>query len=264
MSQSELIKYAIDKCSNDELINQSLPEFATSADQISFCFNTELGAYGLKTHVSPDKRFVYIDSDGMSKVLSFFDGQEAQPVLTPEHVQRVKDIVQTANKKNVNLIWLQQGWNQRYYLFKQYGFHGINIFSILNLNTVNTAAAMTSATGAAAMSIAGGLAISYSGSLFFSTVENYIPNTFPKTKALVGAAKVAISLPLQITEFTSNAIFGVGEKLITGHKLPTNVTATFQLDKGPKLSSLSEIRKPIGEFLYKLGQEHFPGSFQPR
>ena len=197
----------------------------------------------------------------MSKVLSFFKDQEAQPVLTPEHVQRVKDIVQT---ENVNLIWLQQGWNQCYYLFKQYGFHGINIFSILNLNTVNTAAAMTSATGAVAMSIAGGLAISYSGSLFFSTVENYIPNTFPKTKALVRAAKVVISLPLQITEFTSNAIFGVGEKLITGHKLPTNVTATFQLDKGPKLSSLSEIRKPIGKFLYKLSQEYFPGSFPPR
>lgn len=264
MSKHELATRIIDKCNNEQSLLPDLPEFITSADHISYCFNNELGAYGLKTYVSPDKRYVYIDDDGMSKVLSFFEAQEAQPVFTPEHVERVQSIVQTANKKNVNLIWLQQGWNKRYYIFKQYGFHGVNIYSILNINTINTAAAMTSVTGAAAMSAAGALAISYSGSLFFSTIENYIPNTLPKTKAVIGAMKVVVSLPLQIAELTSNAIFGVGEKIVTGHKLPTNVTSTFQLDKGPKLRNLPELKKPVGEFLYSLGQRYLPNSFPPR
>jgi len=57
-------------------------------------------------------------------------------------------------------------------------------------------------TGAATITIAGVVAVSYSGSLFFSTIENYRPNTLPKTKVVVGAAKVLISLPLQIVEFT--------------------------------------------------------------
>lgn len=264
MSKHELAKQVIDKCNNEQLLLSDLPEFVTSADHISYCFNIELGAYGLKTHVSPDKRFVYIDDQRMSKVLSFFKGQEAQPVFTPEHVERVQNIIQTANERNVSLIWLQQGWNKRYYLFKQYGFHGVNIYSILNINTINTATAMTSTTGAAVMSAAGALAISYSGSLFFSTIENYIPNSLPKTKAVIGAIKVVVSLPLQITEFTANAIFGVGEKIVTGHKLPTNVTSKFQLDKGPKLSKLPELKKPVGEFLYALGQRYLPNSFPPR
>lgn len=255
MSNPEIVKHVIDKCSNEELINGVIP---TSADHLSFYFNTELGAYGLKTHVSPDKRFIYIDEEGMSKVLSFFKGKEAQPMFTAQQVERVQDIVETANQKNISLIWLQQGWSKRYYLFKQYGFHGANIFSILNINNINTAAAINSSTGAATMTIGGALAISYSGSLFFSTIENYIPNTFTKTKAVVGAAKVVVSFPLQIAEFTGNAIFGVGEACFTGHKLPTNVTSTFQLDQGPKLKNLAKLKKPVTEYVHKFVNKYLP------
>ena len=70
---------------------------------------------------------------------------------------------------------------------------------------------MTSTTGAATMTIGGALVISYSGNLFFSTIENYIPNVFTKTKAVVGVAKVVVSFPLQIAEFTGDVIFGFGE-----------------------------------------------------
>lgn len=82
MSNSEIVKRGIDKCSNEELINGVISEFLTSEDQLSFWFNTELGAYGLKTHVSSNKRFIHIDDEGMSKVLSFFKGKEAQPIFT--------------------------------------------------------------------------------------------------------------------------------------------------------------------------------------
>ena len=81
MKNHELAKHIIDKCSDDQL-TQNLLEFMTSADYISYCFNNELAAYGLKTYVSPDKYYVYIDNEGMSKVLSFFNGKEAQPVFT--------------------------------------------------------------------------------------------------------------------------------------------------------------------------------------
>lgn len=117
---------------------------------------------------------------------------------------------------------------------------------------------MTSATGAATMTIGGALAISYSGSLFFSTIENYVPNTFTKAKMVVGAAKVVVSVPLQIAEFTGNAIFGVGAAWVTGHKLPTNVTSTFQLDQGPKLNDLAKLKKPVTEYLHKFVDKYFP------
>ena len=97
MSNFEIVRRVIDKCSNEELINDVMPEFLTSADHLSFYFNTELGAYGLKTHISPDKRFIYIDDEGMCKVLSFFKGKEAQPIFTAQQVERVQDIVETAN-----------------------------------------------------------------------------------------------------------------------------------------------------------------------
>ena len=47
----------------------------------------ELGTYGLKTYGVPDKTSVYIDDEGMCKVLEFFKGQSYQPVLTPEHTE---------------------------------------------------------------------------------------------------------------------------------------------------------------------------------
>ena len=256
MSKFEIAKQVIDKCNNDQLISQSLPKFFTVADHISYCFNNELNAYGLKTYVSPDKSCVYIDNEGMSQVLSFFDDKTAQPFFTSEHVERIEHIVETANKNKIDLIWLQEGWRKRYYVFKQYGFHGVNIYSILNLNTLNAATAVTSATGAAAMSAAGALALSYSGSLFFSTLENYVPNTFPRTKAAVGITKVVISVPIQIAELTSNAIFGFGENLLTGNKLPTNVTAVFRLDKGLKLGSLTELKKALKNFLLKIAENY--------
>ena len=258
MNNTEIVKRVIDKCSTEELLKGGVPEFLTDAEQISYCFNTELGAYGLKTNVSPDKRFIYIDDEGMSKVLSFFKGKEAQPALTAQHVESLKNLVETANEKNISLIWLRQGWSKRYYLFKQYGFHGVNIFRILNINNINTAAAMTSASGAASISIGGVLALSYSGSLFFSTVENYIPNSYIKTKAAVGAAKVVVSFPLQVAEYTGNAIFGLGETLITGNTLPTNVTSTFRLDQGPQLKNLSELKQPVAEYLHRFVDKYFP------
>ena len=111
------------------------------------------------------------------------------------------------------------------------------------------------------MSAAGAMALSYSGSLFLSTLDNYIPNSWVRTKTSVGLAKVVVSFPLHITEKTTNVIFGSVEKLIIGTKLPTNVTAAFAVDKGPRLSSFGEIKKTLGELLYKWGKEYFGDSF---
>ena len=69
---------------------------------------------------------------------------------------------------------------------------------------------------------------------------------------------MVVSLPLQFTEMTSNAIFGFGEKILTGQARPTNVTGTFQLDQGPKLKNLAELRKPVSEFLHRIVNKYFP------
>ena len=114
---------------------------------------------------------------------------------------------------------------------------------------------MTSATKAPAMSTAGALALSYSGGLFFSTLENYILNTFSKTKVVVGITKIVVSILIQMIEFTSNAIIGFGENLPTGNKLPTNVTSVYGLEKVLKLGSLLKLERPF--FIIKMVEKHF-------
>lgn len=88
------------------------------AETISHCLNIELGAYGLKTYVSPDKISIFIDDEGMCKVLDFFKSKGYQPVLTPEYTKRVSTVVEFANKNNVDLLWAQSGLRKNYYLKK--------------------------------------------------------------------------------------------------------------------------------------------------
>ena len=76
----------------------------TKAENISSCLNKKLGAYGVKLHVTPDRTVVFIDDQGMSQILHFFEGKSFQPVITAEHVERVQDIVESANKNNVSLL----------------------------------------------------------------------------------------------------------------------------------------------------------------
>jgi len=257
MTQLKVVEGIIDACSESQLKSvfepiTVLPDSCTKAEIVSHCLNTELGAYGLKTHVSLDKTSVFINDEGMCKVLDFFNGKGYQPILTPEHTERVGTVINFANKNKVDLLWAQNGLKKNYYYFKQYGFNGINLYNVLNINTVNAGAAALSTTGAAAVTMAGVVALSWSGSLFFSTLENYIPNSMPKTKMVVTGVKYGVALPIRCVEWTSNQIFGFVENVIVGHQLPTNTTEVYKLNVGPKLENITKVKKPLLKWL--IGQ----------
>jgi len=120
------------------------------------------------------------------------------------------------------------------------------------MNTINTAQASLSLTGASSLTMGGVIAVSWSASLFLGTLENYIPNTMPKTKIVISATKFTVSLPIRCVEFTGNAIFGTFEKLIVGMPLPTNITEVYKLNVGPNLKNVQEFKKPILNWLIKL------------
>lgn len=250
MSQLKIVSTILDQCSEEYLANvfapiADLPNSCTKAEMVSHCLNTELGAYGLKTYPSLDKTAVLINDEGMCKVLDFFNGTGYQPILIDEHINRIKTVVDFADKGKVDFLWAQSGLSKKYYYFKQYGFNGCNLYNLLNLNTINSAAVAISPVGAAGMTMAGVVAISWSGSLFFSTVDNYIPNTMPVLKAVVVGAKYTTAFPIRCVEWTSNTMLGFVEKLVVGHPLPTNVTEVYKLNIGPKLKNVEGIKKPI-------------------
>ena len=249
-SKLKIIETVIDECSKAQLESvfapiATLPESCTKAEMISHCLNVELGAYGFKTNVSPDKTTIFINDENMSKVLDFFSRKSYQPVLTQEHTERISTVVDFAKKNNIDFLWAQEGLKKRYYYFKQYGFNGVNLYNVLNLNTINAGAATLSPTGAAGITMAGVVALSWSGSLFFSTLENYIPNSMPRTKMIISGVKYGVALPVRCVEWTSNQIFGFAENLIVGGPLPTNITEVYKLNVGPKLENITKFKKPL-------------------
>lgn len=246
MNSLELTKAIIEQC---ETVDPNFLDSFTKAERISYCFNKELGAYGITTHVSPDKTSVYLDNQGMCQVLDFFEGKAFQPVLTTQQVQRVQNLVESANENKIDLIWLQTGFKKTYYLFKQYGFNGASLYSLLNINTINSAGAALSTSGAVGLSLPTLVALSWSGGLFLSTLENIIPDNMNKTKAFVSGSKVLISLPIRVVELTSNTIIGFVENRTIGTQLPINVTQDFRLAQGPRIRDLSNLKKPIKKLL---------------
>lgn len=256
MSTLVPIEKIIDICSDEQLklIFEpvvDLPDSYTRAELVAYCFNKELGSYGLKTYVSPDKTSVFIDDEGMCKVLDFFKGKAYQPVLTSEHTERVGLIVQFAKKFGVDLLWSPNGLKKKYYYLKQYGFNGLSLYHVLKVNTVNSAAAALSPVGATSLTIGGAVALSWAGSLFFSTLENYIPNNMTTTKMVVTGAKFAVALPIRVVEWTVNIGLGFFENLAGVEKLPINITETYRLSEGPKLENIASIKKPLLEWLLK-------------
>ena len=254
MSKFEIIEAIVDTCSKSQLESvfaplADLPASCTKAEMITHCLNTELGAYGFKSYTSLDKTAVFIDDEGMCKMIDFLKGKGYQPVLTEEHTRRVSTVVDFANKNKVDLLWAQTGLKKKYYYLKQYGFNGVHLYNVLNINTINSAAAALSPSGAAVISMAGIVAISWTGSLFFSTLENYIPNTMPRVKLVVTGIKYGTALPIRCVEWTSNQIFGFAEKMVIGRQLPTNVTEVYKFNIGPELKNITEIKKPVLSWL---------------
>jgi hypothetical protein len=98
--------------------------------------------------------------------------------------------------------------------------------------------------------------------LISSTLENYIPNDFVKTKAVIKGSKFAIAIPIRLVEHTTNAIFGTAENYTIGVQLPINVTDKFNLADGPRIKDIKKLRKPVGEFLYKFVKKYFPDAFK--
>lgn len=257
----EVAKLFIDSC-NTDVIDISLLEPISKAQHVSECLNRELSAFGLNTYMSPDKTSVLIDDEGMSTVINYFEGTGFQPVVTEEHVDRVKTIIQEADKEKIPLLWSQQGLKKRYYNFKQIGFNGANLLNVLNLNTLNAPAVMLSPTGSVALSLSGVIALSWTGSMFLATLENYIPNDFVKTKSIIKGSKFALAVPIRLVEYTSNVIFGTAENLTIGVQLPINVTDNFKVTNGPRLQDIKKLKKPVGELLYKFGKKYFPDVFK--
>ena len=190
----------------------------------------------------------------MCQVLDFFEGKAFQPVLTTQQVQRVQNLVESANENKIDLIWLQTRFKKTYYLFKQYGFNGVSLYSLLNImniNTINSAGAALSTTGAVGLSLPTLVALSWSGGLFLSTLENIISDNMNKTKALISGSKVIISLPIRVVELTSNSIIGFVENPTIGTQLPINVTQDFRLAQDPRIRDLSNLKKLL---LYLAGK----------
>jgi predicted Zn-dependent peptidase len=97
MSKYEIAKTVIDKC-NTDIIDMSLLEPITKEEHVSECLNREFSSYGLNIFVSLDKTSVFIDDQGMSQVINYFEGTVYQPVVTEKHVERVKNIIESADK----------------------------------------------------------------------------------------------------------------------------------------------------------------------
>jgi hypothetical protein len=252
----KIVTDILDQCSKEHLQSVfspivELPNTSTKAEMISHCLNKELGAYGFKTYTSPDKTMVLVNDETMSKVVDFLSGNGFTPYLTEEQIDRIKTIHKVSNSNNISIFWEQVGFRRKYYYLKQYGFNGINLYNLLNMNNVNSAIAASSSTGAAGLTMAGILALSWSGSIFFSTLENYIPNNMVRTKTVVGGLKFMIALPVRWTEWTANTIMTIPEMILIGAPLPTNVTETYRLHVGPKIQDLSKIKKSVVQWLLK-------------
>jgi hypothetical protein len=251
-----IVSDILDHCSKEHLHSvfaslTDLPSTSTKAEMISYCLNHELGAYGFKSYPSPDKSMVLINDETMWKIVDFLNQKGFTPHFTEQQVERIKTIQKVASDNNVGIYWSQEGFRRNYYYFKQYGFNGINLYNILNLNTANSAAAAISSTGAAGLTMAGVIALSWSGSLFLSTLENYIPNNMVRTKAVISGAKFATAFPIRLTEWTSNQIFGFVEKIVIGIPLPTNVTHVYRLNVGPQVDKIFEIKRSAIKWLLK-------------
>lgn len=136
----------------------------------------------------------------MCKVLDFLKNPGYHPVLIPEHTERVETVVDFANKNTVDLLCAQGGLRKNYSYFKQYGFNGINLYNLLNGNTLNTAAATLSPTGAPSFTMVNVVTINCSGSLFFSLVKNHILSSMVKTKMVVTGLKYLVALPIRYVE----------------------------------------------------------------
>lgn len=119
----------------------------------------------------------------------------------------------------------------------------------LTLILFNSAAAALSWSGSAGLTMAGVVSLSWTGSLFFSTLENYVPNNMTRTKSIVIGLKYLTGIPIRCVEYTSNQIFGFAETAIIGHKLPTNVTKVYKLSSGPKLQELNKVHKSALTYL---------------
>ena len=191
----------------------------------------------------------------MSQVLNFFEGKSAQPLITTEQVKSVQDLIESANENNVSLLWSQAGLKKKYYYLKQYGFNGVNLFNVLKVNTINAGGVVLSPTTSVALNMSGVMALSWTGSLFLSTLDSYVPNTMPVTKNVIKGSRFAISIPIQIAEYTSNIIIGSIENATIGAQLPTKVTSKFQLTDGPKLQDISKLKTPIKKFLLHIAEK---------
>lgn len=85
MSQLQTLEAAA-TCSESHLESVFTPLMdlflsCTKVEMISYCLDIQLGAYVFKSYVSPDKTAVFINDEGISKALEFFENKDYQPVI---------------------------------------------------------------------------------------------------------------------------------------------------------------------------------------
>jgi hypothetical protein len=141
------------------------------------------------------------------------------------------------------------GFKKSYYYFKQFGFNGLNLMHLLNVNTQNAALASPAANGAAGFGINGAVDISWSASLLLATVENSIPNDMRKIKAVVVGAKWVSAFLIRIVEWTVNSVTNLVDPWVFGTKLPINITEIYRLQIGPKVEDLPELKKSVIDWI---------------
>jgi hypothetical protein len=252
---SPTIDKIVESCVNADgivpyVFSDNIKEFCTNPENIVTCLNSELSNYGFKASVSPDKTVIYVDDAVKSQIINILSAQTATPYITPNHVERIQEIAEVIQEKNIPVIWKLEGIKRSYYLAKQYTFNGVSLYHLLNIKNAAAAAATVSPSGAATMSIPAAIAISYAGFLFFSTIESFIPNGPVKT--VVKGAKVVTAFPIAITEAVTNGIFGSIEARLIKDTLPINITSCYGLLEGPKLSELKGIRGKVADYLIKI------------
>lgn len=255
-TQLELINSAIDKCPKEYLENalaplSKLPDTCTKAEMLSNWLNEELKVYGIETYIGSNKNTILVDDKAMCRIIQVLKDDSYIPYISDEQLNRIKSLNKIAENNKVSIQWDQLGFRKVYYYVKQYGFHTVQLYNFLQLQTLATEAAALSATGAATLHMGAILVISWSGGMFFASLEPYIPNNMPLLKATVSGLKFVSSFPIRTSEYVFNSMTGPFEKRFIGAALPTNVTEVFKLNVGPELKNLKELRKPLIDWIIK-------------
>ena len=250
----ELSKYKSPMCFPDEA-----PQILTdtvikhcSPRQISSYLNENLVKMGIKTTTMKDYA-VGLDQETLEKVLRVACGEGSENGINMVEITNIANLMDSAKRNNIPIILKLDGIREKYWMLKQYGSHALAGWHVLQMSRVSSIAAAASSTGVAAFTVGSGIAISFSGVVFLALIENHMP-AGPVKNVLKGA-RYLTGIPVMNIEYFSNAAFGLGESLIFGQQLPTNITSTYRILDGPELDKLPGLQTILAQWFISVGKK---------